>query len=599
MRLIAHKRLCFVLTALGCVAGTAFSLPPQRATRTTIVSATPNPSVVGQPVKVSFRVEPTVGGLAPSGNVMVMGGGQCQAPVQAGGCSLIMHEAGTAALTAIYYGDRNFLPSTSPQALTLKVTDFSLSTSPSATSAEGAKPSYHLTLAPRGGFTGRVSLSCAELPAGASCTFTPSTVTLNGEDNAGSVVTLQTSPSTPSAGTISVTGVAGSGDPASGGLTRRVLLYVDVSSGPSNASSRPSAASGESVSGEVIQAVREHFLLFMVDLAAIVILGGFLLWFAIWLLRRERARKERRPRPQIVMVLWFVGIVLAGIVIAIVVGGDVDISKNQMGVAINGWLLFAFGISFVFYGLSTYRLYRFHSDTAASTIRSMAMGFVEIFGSAMPAGQPAAPSPIFAKPCLCCEVEVEIAAPVAGAAQDVDWSNYFTERPAGRFYLQDQTGKVLVDVRGAHFDVISYQCEIKMSPSGEPQILRGSPTRRTRALDTPNDAALAAYVSGGGMADLAERKPFKPGHTFRLTERCIRPYLRYSVAGTCVENRQPKDELDRNLIVKGTNEKTFEISWRPEREQQDQLLRRAKAAIYGGAALAAVSLAMILVVFYL
>jgi hypothetical protein len=554
-------------------------------------------------VKVSFRVEPASGNLTPTGDVWVMGGGQCKAPVEAGGCSLIMHEAGTAGLTATYYGDRNFLPSTSTKVITLKVLDFSLSTSPSSSateaSARGEKSSYPLTIAPRGGFTGSVSLSCAELPAGASCKFTPSTVTLNGEDNAGCIVTLETSSSTPSAGTISITGVSGSGDPASGGLTRRVLVYVDVNSGPRNGSSPSPVNSGESTAGEVMQAVQDHLLLFTVDLAAIVILGGFLLWFAIWVVRRERAGKERRPRPQIAFALWFVGIVLAGIVIGIVVGPGDNVSKNQMGVAINGWLLFALGIACVFYGLSTYRLYRFHADTAASTIRSMAMGFVEVSGSAVSAGPPAAPSPIFAKPCLAYQVDVEIAPHAIGNVQEEDWMDYFTDRPDRRFYLQDKTGKVLVDVRGAHFDIISYQCEITVSPSGEPQLWRGSPARRRQTLDQPNEAALAAYVSGQGISESAESKPFQPGHKFRLTERRIRPDGRYSVAGTCVENPSPKDELDRNLIVKGTNEKTFEISWQPESEQQDQLLRRAKAAIYAGAVLAAVSLAMIVAVFCL
>jgi hypothetical protein len=132
MRLTAHMRFCFAWTALLCLAGTAFALPPQRATRTTITAASPNPSVVGQPVKVTFRVQPSVpgGSLTPTGDVWVMGLGQCKAPVEAGGCSLLIREPGTATLTAIYYGDRNFLPSTSTQAITLKVKDVSISTSP-------------------------------------------------------------------------------------------------------------------------------------------------------------------------------------------------------------------------------------------------------------------------------------------------------------------------------------------------------------------------------------------------------------------------------------------------------------------------------------
>jgi hypothetical protein len=248
----------------------------------------------------------------------------------------------------------------------------------------------------------------------------------------------------------------------------------------------------------------------------------------------------------------------------------------------------------VFYGLSTYRLYLFHSDTAVSTIRSMAMGFVEVSGSAMPADAPAAPSPISAKPCLAYQVDVEIAAHVVGNVQEENWMAYFTDRPDGRFYLQDKTGKVLVDVRGAHIDFTSCQCEIKISPSGTPQLWRDRPWR-----GTPSETAVAAYASREGTAEFGEKKPFQPGHLYRLTERCISPYGRYSVAGTCAENPAPKDELDRNMIVKGTNEKTFEISRQPESAQQDHLLRRAKAAIYGGAVLALFSLAMIVVVFYL
>jgi hypothetical protein len=527
-----------------------------------------------------------------------MGAGQCKAPVEEGGCSLVIHEAGTATFTAIYYGDRNFLPSTSTQVITQKVTDFSLSTSPPSPSADAEKPSYQLILTPRGGFTGSVSFSCTELPAEASCTFSPSTVALNGEDNARSTVTLQTSRSTPNGHAI-ITAVSGSGDPASGGLKRSVQVILTVSSGPGGVSSPSTAGSGGSVSGEVMQVVRDHPIVVFVDLAAIAILGGFLLWFAIWLVRRERARKERRPRPQIAFALWFVGIVLIGIVIGIVVGAGDSVSKDQMGVAINGWLLFAMGIACVFYGLSTYRLYRFHSDTAASTIRSMAMGFVEVSGSAMPADAPAAPSPISAKPCLAYQVDVEIAPHVVGTVQEEDWMDYFTDRPDGRFYLQDKTGKVLVDVRGAHFDFVSCQCEIKISPSGTPDLWRGSPGRGRLTIGSPSEAAVAGYVSGDGMAEFAGRKPFQPGHLYRLTERSIGPYGNYSVAGTCAENPEAKDELDRNMIVKGTNEKTFEISRRPESAQQDQLLRRAKAAIYGGAILAVASLAMIVVVFYL
>jgi len=91
-----------------------------------------------------------------------MGAAQCKAPVAAGGCSLVIDEKGSAAVIAIYYGDRNFLSSTSTQVISQKVTDFSISAPPAPTSTEatthGLRTSYQLTLTPRDGFTGSVSL---------------------------------------------------------------------------------------------------------------------------------------------------------------------------------------------------------------------------------------------------------------------------------------------------------------------------------------------------------------------------------------------------------------------------------------------------------
>ena len=73
---------------------------------------------------------------------------------------------------------------------------------------------------------------------------------------------------------------------------------------------------------------------------------------------------------------------------------------------------------------------------------------------------------------------------------------------------------------------------------------------------------------------------------FRLTEYCIAPGELYEVTGTCVENLNPKDEGDRNLIQKGKTEPTFLISWRDEPGIESTLRKKAALRIFGGAALA-------------
>ena len=82
-----------------------------------------------------------------------------------------------------------------------------------------------------------------------------------------------------------------------------------------------------------------------------------------------------------------------------------------------------------------------------------------------------------------------------------------------------------------------------------------------------------------------------------MTEYCILPDHWYDVTGTCTENPNPKDEHDRNLIVKGENEPTFLISWRNEKDLEKSLRRRAALYVFGGAALSIVCLAILLAKF--
>ncbi len=75
-----------------------------------VTSHTPNPSIVGQPITVGFKVTPaSVGGFVPTGNVTVSDGtDSCTAPISAGSCTLKPTSAGAKALTASYGGDGNF-----------------------------------------------------------------------------------------------------------------------------------------------------------------------------------------------------------------------------------------------------------------------------------------------------------------------------------------------------------------------------------------------------------------------------------------------------------------------------------------------------------
>jgi len=71
--------------------------------------------------------------------------------------------------------------------------DFSFnSSSGSATVPAGQTANYTLSVSPLVGFEGNVTFSCSGLPAGAACSFSPATVSLNMTGNAGTTLSITT-----------------------------------------------------------------------------------------------------------------------------------------------------------------------------------------------------------------------------------------------------------------------------------------------------------------------------------------------------------------------------------------------------------------------
>ena len=81
---------------------------------------------------------------------------------------------------------------------------------------------------------------------------------------------------------------------------------------------------------------------------------------------------------------------------------------------------------------------------------------------------------------------------------------------------------------------------------------------------------------------------------YRLTEYCIVPEKRYTVAGTCVENPRPHSDQERNLILKGENESSLLISDASSTDLQNALGWQTAKYIFGGATLTVASAALVL-----
>ncbi len=266
---------------------------------------------------------------------------------------------------------------------------------------------------------------------------------------------------------------------------------------------------------------------------------------------------------------------------------------------------FGAGLFWFFKGFRVYREYRVLLDTPEVPIRSIAMGLVEIHGKAK--AEQTVASPVTRTPCCFYQIMIErwVADKNGG-----HWAHAATDADGVRFYLEDGSGKVLVDAHQAECDLIrtakvttggalGNSLGRLFSGLGAPAVATGTIASQVDLHSYAQSAVsrLGHSVSLGGVSlNLGGGINLGSGfsHRYRLTEYLVLPGHWYDLTGTCVENPSPQDEYDRNLIVKGTNEPTFLISWRSEKEIKRTLRNRAALRIFGGAALAVACLAFLL-----
>ena len=269
---------------------------------------------------------------------------------------------------------------------------------------------------------------------------------------------------------------------------------------------------------------------------------------------------------------------------------------------------FGAGLFWFFKGFRVYREFRVVEDTPEMPIRSIPMGLVHVHGKA--AGEQRVTSPITGTPCFFYKVDIERWVRDKNGGH---WSHAATDAEGVGFYLEDATGKVLVDAHGAECDLIlTTKRETGRGVGASLGRLFGGTRDSSLTTDSGvSDSDLLNYAEsvvstahttfsfdGGSLLSGLGRGSISLGmgseHRYRLSEYCIVPEHWYDVTGTCVENPNPQDEHDGNMIVKGQNEPTFLISWRSEKEIESALRKRAALHIFGGGALSVTCLAILL-----
>ena len=157
----------------------------QVASSTSTPTPSANPSTFGQAVTFSATVSSAVTGdtLVPTGKVTFNDGTTAlgTGTLNSSGVATFQTSnlaVGTHSITAQYAGDANFTGSTSPKPLSQVVApgtqtpDYSLTANPTShTVNPGSSATYGITVTPKNGYDGTVTLSCpTTLPSGVTCT---------------------------------------------------------------------------------------------------------------------------------------------------------------------------------------------------------------------------------------------------------------------------------------------------------------------------------------------------------------------------------------------------------------------------------------------
>jgi len=252
------------------------------------------------------------------------------------------------------------------------------------------------------------------------------------------------------------------------------------------------------------------------------------------------------------------------------------------GTGNNGfWPFIGFGAGlWIFYrGLSLYRKTLLVADTPTVPIRSAAMGVVQVHGAAT--GDGSFPSPISGVPCYAFKVVIER---WTDEGRSSGWKHYRTDMNGGKFYLEDQTGHVLVDPRGIEYD-LPKNCR-RTVPEGM------TDSMFDHQADMPDlDETTAASFKPRSDEDLltyAEGPYSTRVRRFRFTEYCVQPKHEYDVLGTCTENPHPNGDDDNNLIMKGQNERTYLISSKAAEQLASSFRWKSALMVLGGVALTGV-----------
>jgi Zn-finger nucleic acid-binding protein len=291
---------------------------------------------------------------------------------------------------------------------------------------------------------------------------------------------------------------------------------------------------------------------------------------------RPRASKDSsgqsstEPRSQQV---WFWTVFLGG---ALLLACFIFVAGIRKAVATSHWaqgsdttLYLALGVvagmGLSIYGFVVNNRKRLMESIPTSSVRSLAVGLVEVSGHALPERE-LLRAPFSGMPCVLFSYTVEER---RGSEKDTRWETVAKGTSPEPFFVQDKTGKVLV---------VPFDAQL---------ILPDNRTTRSNWLGTLPEQTILGLSKLGIAVDgwLGEK-------TMRCSEACLLPEETVYVLGTAQENRGAADSTENSarLYIGSSRDNEFIISDRSEKELLSRLRWQVFAYLGGGPALAVLCL---------
>ena len=243
----------------------------------------------------------------------------------------------------------------------------------------------------------------------------------------------------------------------------------------------------------------------------------------------------------------------------------------------------------------TYKL----SRTPLAPIDKIAPGFVHVRGTV--ACQEPLTSPLTQVPCCYYRTTIQaLQKYTQGVSTRTRYTTIYSEPASKAFYLDDGTGKTLVNPEGADYDVpVIFTTYLSTNAQGltgtvlDPSVSHvGIPSEeRVRDYVTKHAHSAGDQVRIFGNSELQQKVASAmtaAKTTYRITEYCVVDKQACSVLGTSDVNRTSANGVS-TLVHKGAAQSTFLITNRGDQQESSRLGTRALGAMGVGAFLVGMS----------